>query len=90
MLGYDPVQLYGEVHLPWLTKGGVDVKGGRFYALTGYEDGRAPARPDSMPPEAAHTPGRGPVGSPGRSAAAPNRLGSRGPAAARPAGSRRP
>lgn len=43
--GYDPVQLYGEVHLPWFTEGGVDVKGGRFFALPGYEDGRAPARP---------------------------------------------
>src|SRR5262249_2768955 len=31
--GYDPVQFYGEVHLPWLTEGGVDVKGGRFYSL---------------------------------------------------------
>jgi hypothetical protein len=43
--GYDPVQFYGEVHLPWITEGGIDVKGGRFYALAGYEDGRAPARP---------------------------------------------
>jgi hypothetical protein len=43
--GYDPVQFYGEVHLPWFTPGGVDVKGGRFYSLPGYEDGRAPARP---------------------------------------------
>ncbi len=43
--GFDPVQFYGEVHLPVLTRGGVDIKGGRFYALAGYEDGMAPARP---------------------------------------------
>jgi hypothetical protein len=43
--GYDPVQMYAEVHLPILTRGGVDIKGGRFYALPGYEDGQAPARP---------------------------------------------
>ena len=43
--GYDPVQFYGEVHLPWLTEGGIDVKGGRFYSLPGYEDAAAPGRP---------------------------------------------
>ena len=35
--GYDMAQLYGEVHLPILTPGGLDVKGGRFYTLAGYE-----------------------------------------------------
>jgi hypothetical protein len=43
--GYDPVQFYGEVHLPWLTEGGIDVKGGRFFSLPGYEDAAAPGRP---------------------------------------------
>jgi hypothetical protein len=43
--GYNPVQFYGEVHLPWLTDGGVDLKGGRFYSLVGYEDAAAPGRP---------------------------------------------
>ena len=43
--GWNPVQMYGEVHLPWLTRGGLEIKGGRFYALPGYEDGMAPARP---------------------------------------------
>ena len=43
--GYEPVQFYGEVHLPWLTEGGVDVKGGRFFSLVGYEDALAPGRP---------------------------------------------
>ena len=35
--GYDMPQLYGEVHLPILTPGGLDVKGGRWYTITGYE-----------------------------------------------------
>ncbi len=35
--GFDLAQFYGEVHLPVLTKGGVDVRGGRFYTLAGYE-----------------------------------------------------
>ncbi len=43
--GYDLSQLYGEVHLPILTKGGLDVKGGLFYALCGYEQVPATARP---------------------------------------------
>src|SRR6185312_15121490 len=29
--GYDPAQIYGEVHLPVITEGGLDIKGGRFY-----------------------------------------------------------
>lgn len=43
--GYDPAQIYGEVHLPWLTKGGLDVKGGRFYTILGYEVVPAIGRP---------------------------------------------
>jgi hypothetical protein len=43
--GFDPVQFYGEVHLPFLTELGIDIKGGRFYSLAGYEAGQAPARP---------------------------------------------
>jgi hypothetical protein len=44
-LGYDPAQIYGEVHLPWLTKGGIDVKMGRFYTILGYEVVPAVGRP---------------------------------------------
>lgn len=43
--GYVPVQLYGDLHLPVLTAGGLDIRGGQFYALPGYEDGIAPGRP---------------------------------------------
>jgi len=43
--GYDPAQVYGEVHLPILTKGGLDVKGGRFYTILGYEVVPATGRP---------------------------------------------
>jgi hypothetical protein len=35
--GYDMPQLYGEMHLPILTPGGLDVKGGRWYTITGFE-----------------------------------------------------
>ena len=35
--GYDMPQLYGEVHLPILTPRGLDVKGGRWYTISGYE-----------------------------------------------------
>jgi hypothetical protein len=43
--GYDPAQMYAEVHLPWLTKGGIDIKGGRWYTLAGYEVVPATGRP---------------------------------------------
>ena len=43
--GYDPAQIYGEVHLPFLTKGGIDIKGGRFYTILGYEVVPATGRP---------------------------------------------
>lgn len=43
--GWDPAQFYGEVHLPILTEGGVDVKFGRWYTLHGYEVVPATGRP---------------------------------------------
>jgi Putative beta-barrel porin-2, OmpL-like. bbp2 len=43
--GYDLSQLYGEAHLPILTPGGLDVKGGLWYSLAGYEQVPAIARP---------------------------------------------
>ena len=43
--GYDPAQFYAEVHLPILTKGGMDIKGGRFYTILGYEVVPATGRP---------------------------------------------
>ena len=43
--GYDPAQIYGEIHLPYLTRGGIDVKGGRFYTILGYEVVPAIGRP---------------------------------------------
>ena len=42
---YDPAQYYLEVHLPWFTEGGLDIKGGRFYTLAGYEVVPATGRP---------------------------------------------
>jgi hypothetical protein len=43
--GYDIAQFYGELHLPVLTKGGLDVKAGRWYTLAGYEVVPAVGRP---------------------------------------------
>jgi hypothetical protein len=43
--GYDPSQFYGEVHLPMLTEGGIDVKFGRWYTIAGYEVVPAIGRP---------------------------------------------
>jgi len=44
--GYDTAQLYGEVHIPpVLSKGGTDIKGGRFYTILGYEVVPATGRP---------------------------------------------
>ena len=34
--GLDFPQIYGEFHLPILTPGGLDIKGGRFYSPAGY------------------------------------------------------
>jgi hypothetical protein len=42
---YDPAQYFAEVHLPWFTEGGLDIKGGRFYTLAGYEVVPATGRP---------------------------------------------
>lgn len=44
-MGYDIPQLYGEMHLPFLTEGGIDVKAGKFYTIAGYEQVPAIARP---------------------------------------------
>ena len=44
--GYDMAQAYAEVHLPpVLSKGGTDIKGGRFYTILGYEVVPATGRP---------------------------------------------
>ncbi len=43
--GLDFPQIFAEVHLPFLTRGGVDVKGGRFYSIAGFEQPPAIARP---------------------------------------------
>ncbi|RUL87448.1 hypothetical protein TsocGM_12260 [Tautonia sociabilis] len=43
--GIDLAQFYGEVHLPVLTEGGLDVKFGRWYTLHGYEVVPAIGRP---------------------------------------------
>ena len=44
--GYDMAQAYAEVHLPpVLSKGGTDIKGGRFYTIHGYEVVPATGRP---------------------------------------------
>lgn len=44
---YDMGQLYGEIHLPDPTGAtrGIDVKGGRWYTIAGYEQVPAIARP---------------------------------------------
>jgi hypothetical protein len=43
--GVDLPQLYGELHLPILTRGGLDIKGGRWYSPAGYESVMAINRP---------------------------------------------
>jgi len=43
--GIDLPQFYGEMHLPILTEGGLDVKFGRWYSLHGYEVVPAIGRP---------------------------------------------
>ena len=43
--GLDLPQIYANVHLPILTKGGLDIKGGRFYSIAGYESVLATNRP---------------------------------------------
>ncbi len=43
--GVDFPQLYAELHLPWLTKGGLEIVGGRWYSPAGYEGVQAIKRP---------------------------------------------
>jgi Putative beta-barrel porin-2, OmpL-like. bbp2 len=43
--GLDLPQLYGEIHLPILTPGGLDIKGGRFYSPAGFSAVPAISRP---------------------------------------------
>jgi hypothetical protein len=43
--GIDLPQIYGEMHLPVLTPGGLDIKGGRFYNPAGFEAVPAISRP---------------------------------------------
>src|SRR6185312_14847585 len=43
--GYDPAQMYVNVHLPVLTPQGLDIKGGRWYSIAGYEGVAAISRP---------------------------------------------
>jgi hypothetical protein len=43
--GLDIPQIYGEIHLPILTPGGLDIKGGRFYSPAGYSAVPAISRP---------------------------------------------
>ena len=43
--GIDLPQLYAEVHLPILTEGGLDIRGGRFYSIAGFESVTATNRP---------------------------------------------
>jgi hypothetical protein len=43
--GLDLPQIYGQVHLPFFFKGGIDVKAGRGYSIAGYEQVPAIARP---------------------------------------------
>ena len=44
-IGLDFPQIYGEIHLPFLTQNGIDVKGGRFYSPFGFESPMAIYRP---------------------------------------------
>ena len=43
--GIDLPQMYSEVHLPILTKNGLDIRGGRFYSPAGFENVQAIKRP---------------------------------------------
>ncbi len=43
--GVDLPQFFAEVHLPVLTKNGLDIRGGRFYSLAGFENVQAVKRP---------------------------------------------
>jgi hypothetical protein len=43
--GLDFPQIYGEIHLPILTPGGLEIKGGRFYSPAGFSAVPAISRP---------------------------------------------
>jgi hypothetical protein len=43
--GVDFPQIYAEVHLPYLTQWGVDLRGGRWYSPAGFEGVQAIKRP---------------------------------------------
>lgn len=43
--GVDLPQMFAEVHLPILTKNGLDIRGGRFYSPAGFENAQAIKRP---------------------------------------------
>jgi hypothetical protein len=43
--GVDFPQIYGDLHLPVLFEGGVDIRGGRFYSPAGFESVMAVKRP---------------------------------------------
>jgi hypothetical protein len=43
--GLDLPQIYGEIHLPILSPGGLDIKGGRFYSPAGYSSVPVISRP---------------------------------------------
>jgi hypothetical protein len=43
--GFDLPQMFAEVHLPVLTKNGLDIRGGRFYSPAGFENVQAIKRP---------------------------------------------
>ena len=43
--GLDLPQMFLEVHLPILTKNGLDIRGGRFYSPAGFENAQAIKRP---------------------------------------------
>lgn len=45
LAGVDLPQMYAEVHLPWITKNGLDIKGGRFYSPAGFENVQPIKRP---------------------------------------------
>jgi Putative beta-barrel porin-2, OmpL-like. bbp2 len=43
--GFDPAQFYASVHLPILTPKGLDIIGGRWYTIAGFEGVPAVSRP---------------------------------------------
>jgi hypothetical protein len=43
--GIDLPQMFAEIHLPILTRNGLDIRGGRFYSPAGFENVQAIKRP---------------------------------------------